>query len=112
MHILAAHREITAHLKKHYAPEGYEVKVYPWDLIKELKDPHTIRVAEVSFVLKRPDGTVSGASWMQSDPEGLPVCAAVERCLLALALDDDPNSDNDDLALAYDVLGFVMKREQ
>ena len=48
-----------------------------------------LRVAEVSYVSHNPDGTVVGSSYMQSDPDGLAVCAAVERLIIAYMQDED-----------------------
>lgn len=81
---------------------GPEPTIYRW--YENAKPPlHTgLRVAEVSFVERRSDGTIAGSSYMQSNPDGLTVCAAVERLILAYM-------SNGNVDLAEEIITSVLK---
>ena len=98
-------KKVQMHLASH-ALNGAEVSIYFWhDQIPEIsKRPLAgIRVAEVSFSVG-----LSGASFMQSDPDGLAVCAQVERCIIAYA-EGWPITE---IEYALDLLDFMFQPKE
>jgi hypothetical protein len=66
-----------------------EVSVYYWQ-DGDIEDTYAIRVAEVGFVQRNATG-ITGGCYMQSDlPHGLAVCAQVERYIISLTKNFEP----------------------
>lgn len=80
---------------------GPNCEVYTW-----VDDQGGLRVAEISWVEHRSDGSIAGSSYMQSDPDGLQVCAAAERLFL------EYEGSGDDAALYEDMLRFLIGGEK
>ena len=76
-----------------------EVSIWLWHDVADMDVPEHVgvRVAEVSFVSINELGNMAGSSYMQSDPDGLAVCAAVERLIIAYL-------ENEDMDLAEDLV--------
>lgn len=74
--------------------EGAEWSVLLWNDTFLEKRGLGPRVAEVSVVRKNPEGGMAGGSFMQSDGEGLLMCAAIERLMLAYRVGDDACPDH------------------
>lgn len=65
-------------------PAGYEWKVYFAGSDADSLTPEAVRVTEVSLVRNN-----VGGSFLHTDPEGLAVCAALERAVYDAALGGD-----------------------
>lgn len=105
MDTIAAVEVVRKHLEAGAPGEG--VSIYLWD---HPSPGVGVRVAEVSFVVNRADGGISGASYMQSDPDGLMVCAAVERAIVELMEGDDRDEGEDsEVNRQLWLLDFIIK---
>jgi hypothetical protein len=91
---------VLAHLQAKHAVTGETIEIEYWPDWQK----YGVRVAEVSFVGTNSAGFPCGAAYMQSDPDGLLVCAAVERAVLDA-------EDEDEFQRALDLLDFVLSRE-
>lgn len=96
--------EARKHLQTH-AVNGETAFIYTWPRTKATNVG--VRVAEVGW-----STGMGGAVYMQSDPDGLAVCAAVERLIIEL-LNGDDREDGDDSEVNRQIylLDFLIKNE-
>ena len=103
----AAIRKVERHLLKNFGTGFTQVKIYDWANgdIKNVKPSVGPRVSEVSFSSWNVDGTGHGCSFMACDPDGLAVCAQVERYIVALINSWRP----EEIAEELDRLNFLLR---
>lgn len=87
-----------------FSSAGSSIVVYCWheDTFRNVG----VRVAKVSFIKQYEDGSMSGASYMQADPDGLLVCAAVERLILTYM---DPDAAFDEIASTESLVSYILR---
>lgn len=102
MDLDAAVERITNVLQEKATPPGYKVSLVTWNLPEA-----GFRVAEVNW--SKIDAPLNGASSMQSDlPDGLAVCAQVERAVITAAY----LNDEEETQMEIDRLLFLLRNEE
>ena len=97
----AAVEIVRIHMQQ-YANGAQRAYIYTWD-----PGPHGTRVVECGW--STPTG---GACYMSSDPDGLGVCAAVERAVIDLMDNDDRElGEGSEVSRQLDVLDFMLNRK-
>lgn len=87
MHLSRAKREVLAFLDAELARRGENTTnsgkpVFSYLELWPMRPRVGIRVAEIGFTWGDGGPGSGGATYMQSDPGGLPVCAAAERLII------------------------------
>lgn len=105
MNIKSAIERARTFASKFSGGEDVETTLHTWSR----KGPVGVRVAELSYWKpdRRPgvaQGAGAGCSFMSSDPDGLAVCAAIERLILCYY-------ENEDIEHAESVVEYLLTQE-